>query len=111
MMPKSRNLSIEGLAVVTLSKEGYFGRCITRKLNFSVCTVQNIPKKSDIGTVINRTRSGRPRATTQCEDRSLICLALSDCQASSETLKHKLQDGTGCTSDANFKMGQGRVHK
>ena len=97
-MPKSRNLSIEDRsAVVTLIKKGYSGRHIARKVNFSICTVQNILKKNaDIGTVVDRARarSKRPRAITQREDRSLI--RLSDRKASSNC-------------NANFKIGQDAV--
>ena len=86
------------MAVVTLRKKGYSVLHIAWKLNFSICTVQNIlKKKADIGTVVDTARSGRPRATTQREDMSLIRLALSDLQASSKTLQRKLQDGTECS--------------
>ena len=96
-MPKRRNLTIEKRSsVVTLCDEGYSQRNIAKKLKISLCAVQSIlKKKRETGTVADRPRSGRPRATTNRVDRSLVRLSLSDRRASSKILKSQLQDVTG----------------
>ena len=82
--------------MVTLCDEGYSQRNIAKKLKISLCAVQSIlKKKRETGTVADRPRSGRPRATTNREDRSLVRLSLSDRRASSKILKSQLQDVTG----------------
>ena len=97
-MPKRRNLSIEErAAVVTLSEEGYSCRSIARRQKISLCAVQGIlRKKSETGTVKDKSRSGRPRATTAREDRLLYRTSLSNRRATSRLLKRALQDSTGC---------------
>ena len=70
--------------MVTLSKEGYSGRAIARKLKISVCGVQ---ATLTTGTVKDRDRSCRPPSTTAREDRLLYCLSLSNKRATSRMLK------------------------
>ena len=93
-MPKKINLSVEERsAVVTLSGEGYSQRGIPKKLKISLCAVQNIlKKKEETGKVADRQRSGRPRATSAREDRTLVRLSLSNRRASSKLLKRDLED-------------------
>ena len=77
-MVKTRNLSIEKRSsVVTLGEEGYSQRQIARKLKVSLCAVQGIIKKNkQTGSVRDKARSGRPRSTSEREDRLLVRTAL-----------------------------------
>ena len=82
--------------MVTLSKEGYSGRAIAKKLQISVCAVQGILKKArETGAVKDRKRSGRPPLTTARQNRLLFHLSLSNRRATSRMLKRDFEDATG----------------
>ena len=82
--------------MVTLSKEGYSGRAIAKKLQISVCAVQGILKKArETGAVKDRKRSGRPPLTTARQNRLLFHLSVSTRRATSRMLKRDFEDATG----------------
>ena len=108
-MPKKRNLMVdEKAAVVTLEKEGYSKRAIDRNRKIRLCAVQEILKKAkETGTVKDRTRTGRPRAKTECQDRLLKRLSVSNRRATSKMLKRELKGATGtqvCSSTIRRRL-------
>lgn len=61
---------------------------VARMVGISRCCVQEIMKKQkETGRVVDRQRSGRPKATTARQDRELVRLSLHDRKATAPDLK------------------------
>lgn len=73
-MAKSKQLSIEvRSAIITLHNEGKPYREIASKLKISLKGVQTtITRHRATGSLKDRPRSGRPKATTEVEDRNIV---------------------------------------
>ena len=77
-MAKKKNLHIEEHAkVVVLLQEGYSMNEVARKIKLSRCCVQEIMKEQkETGTLVDRQRSGRPKATTVRQYHELVRLSM-----------------------------------
>ena len=77
-MVKKKNLSTEARTrVVVLVEEGYSMNEVAKKMKVSRCCVQQIVKKyKNTGTVVDRPRCGRPKVSTNRQDRELVQLSL-----------------------------------
>ena len=86
---KEKNLTIEQrAAVVTLSKEQYYGHAIARKFKVSIWTVQEIFKKAQkTGSIKDRKRSDRPHSTPPRQGHLHYYMSLSNQRVTSRTLK------------------------
>ena len=52
---------------------------VARRMKISRCCVQEIVKKhKETGTVVDRHRSGRPKASTKRQDHELVRMSLQD---------------------------------
>ena len=96
-MAKRKNLSTEERArVVVLVQEGYSMNEVARRMKISRCCVQAIVKKQkETGTVVDRHRSGRPKVSTEREDRELVRLSLRDRKTTVPELRCRWVEASG----------------
>ncbi|XP_070550966.1 uncharacterized protein [Ptychodera flava] len=96
-MPKVRELPeyMKG-QIEALHTQGVKNREIARQLGISEGSVRyNIRKLSQHGTMANVQRSGRPRRTTEREDRMLVRTSLADRFETARELRAKFHEDTG----------------
>jgi len=75
---KQKSIDIRNM-VIGQHQAGVGIRKIARSLKLEPCTVSRIIKKfKDTGTVADRKRSGRPRKTTEAEDRQIVITSKRD---------------------------------
>jgi len=79
-MKKSRSLTVEQLVRVSvMSEDGFSTMQIASRVNCSpIMVVKIIQKKKLTGSVVDRDRSGRPRASTSRQDRTLRRMSLTN---------------------------------
>ena len=96
-MAKIRNLSVEERAkIVVLVQEGFSMNRVATRMGVSRCCVQEIMKKhKETGTVADRRRLGRPKASTARQDRELVRLCLRDRKATAPDLKCRWTEACG----------------
>ena len=96
-MPKVRELpDFTKGQIGALHTQGCKNREIARQLGISEGSVRyNISKLAQHGTMNNLRRMGRPRLTTQREDRLLIRSSLADRFKTARELRAKFNEDTG----------------
>ncbi|XP_077989913.1 uncharacterized protein LOC144444373 [Glandiceps talaboti] len=77
-MPRGNELSdFQKGQIITLHEDGYSNREVARILDISERSIRyNLEKFQTSGTMVNKPRSGRPRVTTEKEDRLLVRYSL-----------------------------------
>ena len=81
---------------VVLVEEGYSYRDVGTRLGISYKTVFRLVKKHrETGSIVDKPRSGRPKATTEREDRILVRKSLGDRRLTSPELRAKMEDDHG----------------
>ena len=96
-MPARRRMTAEhqGRALALLD-EGIGVREVSRRLQVSHSTIQRLRDRFNAtGSIQERRHTGRPRATTRQQDRSLVLGALRDRASSAVTLRGHLRAATG----------------
>ena len=76
VMARSKEISLETRqSVVVLQSEGYSMRAIAKKLKISLHGVHScLARKAETGSNIDRKRCGRPKMTSQAEDKHIrVC--------------------------------------
>lgn len=93
-MVKFRELSMEERnKIIKLHEKGIKPFIIVEKTHFKKSTVRNVIKKwTTTGSVANRQRRGRPRATTTREDRKIVQLAQGDRRITLDKLTKSAQN-------------------
>ena len=101
-MAKRKNLSIEERArVVVLVQEGHSMNEVARRMKISRCCVQEIVKKEkETGSVVDRHRSGRPKVSTERQDRELVRLSLQDRKTTVPELRCRWVEASGTSVSA-----------
>ena len=84
----------ERQTIITLKNVGLSYREIAKKVKVSVSTVSfTIKRKSETGANFDRKRSGRPKATTESEDKFLRVNSLRDRRLTGQQLQAQLNSG------------------
>lgn len=92
-MPRTKRTEGEKWRIIGMRDAGMKQVDIARALTVSQSVVSRLLKKHrETGSVKDRKRSGRPKATTQREDRLLFRLSRRNRFASCETLRNQLRD-------------------
>ena len=96
-MPRNAKVDAETRTrAVVLVEEGYSYRDVGTRLGISYKTVFRLVKKHrETGSIVDKPRSGRPRATTEREDRILVRKSLGDRRLTSPELRAKMEDDHG----------------
>ena len=102
MARKVRFLSEEDRGkVIALAEEGYSLRQIGLRLKISAeGTRRIIQKKLETGTVQDKHRCGRPKVTTERDDRRLVRCCITNRRMTSAELKRDLAEGEGTAVSA-----------
>ena len=79
-MPKTRELTLEQRQeIITLKKEGYSSREISKKIKIPRTTVDyTVKRHQETGENETKSRAGRPKATTRAEDNFIRVTRLCD---------------------------------
>ena len=96
-MPRNTKVDAETRTrAVVLVEEGYSYRDVGTRLGISHKTVFRLVKKyRETGSIVDKPRSGRPRVTTEREDRVLVRRSLGDHRLTSPELRAKMEDDHG----------------
>lgn len=79
--------------VLILVEEGYNQRAIAQRLHINQASVSRIVKKKvETGSIMDKQRTGRPRATTSADDRLIHRAIVSNPWHTSYSIKHELPD-------------------
>lgn len=110
-MAKRTQLSREKReAVVTLRKEGQTLRQIAKTLQVSVSAVaKTIKRVEETGTHEDRARSGRPKVTSESENKFIQGISLSEGQLSAPKIQAKLNAKR--TSEVSISTIQRRLRE
>ena len=96
-MKKTRSLTLEErIRVSVMREEGFSCRQIVSKVGCShSAVVKIIQKEKATGSVVDKPRSGRPRASTSRQDRALRRISLSNRKLTSPQLLRQWSDDCG----------------
>lgn len=95
MPPRHRLSTLDRGRALGWLQDGTSGREVARRLGVSHSVIQRLQERFQAtGSAEERPRSGRPRATTQRDDRYLQLSALRDRTISSRTLRSNLRTAT-----------------
>lgn len=86
----------EAAQLVSLLEAGYGQREVARRLNLSRSAVQRVYRRYlETGTFVRRPGTGRPRATTERDDRFIATTSLRDRGLNAVQLQQQLRDVRG----------------
>ena len=83
----------ERARVVVLVQEGFSMNKVAKRMKISRCCVQEIVKKQR--TVVDRHRSGRPKVSTERQDRELVRLSLRNRKTTVPELRCRWVEASG----------------
>lgn len=114
-MAKNNQLTIaKRSAVVTLRNEGYSYRVIANKLGISYKGVQSTIKRyTETGSLEDRPRIGRPRATSKVEDRHIITMSKRNRRLTAPQLRaelNKSREKEVSVSTVKLRLKEGELH-
>ena len=92
---------------VVLIEDGYSYRDVGTQLSISHKTVFRLVKKRrETGSIVDKPRIGRPKVTTEREDRILVRKSSSDRRLTSPELRARMEDDHGVHVSSRTFLGR-----